>query len=570
MKKISALSANIKCFFNKLTKFRGFLVAGILYVVLVIGIIHIATWETSRLMSFTEKEIIGIKYIHALSHLLEDIQERRYLMRKYLKGEKVLIEKIALTKVRINEHISSIDKLDKKYGSFLRTKVGWSHIKTDWRFLKSKSFNFDIEENYAENTLLIEEILSLIRCISDTSNLIIDPDIDSYYLMDSIVLKFHQFTEKVSQLACINKHMLLKKSSIDLFEKQQQTLLRYQAKELQEDIIDNLQKVFSKKPSLKRRLKVYMQDFNFSTNIFFAHISNLKLDGKTKLSEFNYKVMYSSYNLISAQMQSLENLLINRKNKYVNEIILITVGILFVSALAAYYFGMFYVQKKEADELRKMFLATLAHDLKSPLISVQKALELIKSRSSTIALSEFNEYLEDIYYTNEEVLKLVVDILSISQYEGKELHVEPKECNIEDIIENSVKIIKYIAKEKKASICIKVGDDVPHVQADETELIRVIVNLIVNAIKHNRENLKISIEAQKRGKDILVSVSDNGMGIPENEKELMFEKYKTAKRKVGTGLGLYLSKQIIEAHKGKIWFDSEINKGTTFYFTLPT
>ncbi len=568
MEKIFSVSGHIKCFFNKFKKFKMFFIIGILYMALVTGIVRIATWETSRLMNFTEKEILGTKYIKALSGLLEDIQERRYLIRKYLRGEKVLMEKVAQTKVKINEHISSVDKLDKKYGAHLRTSVGWRHIKTDWDFLKSKSFNFDIEENYAEYTLLIEEILALIRCISDTSNLIIDPDIDSYYLMDSIVLKFHQFTEKISQLASLNRHMLLK-NNVDIFEKQQQTLLRYQAKELQEDIIDNLQKVFSKKPTLERRLKFYMQDFNFSTNMFFAHLSNLKLNSKTKLSEFNYKVMYASYNLISAQMQSLENLLIDRKNKYINEIILITVGILFVSVLAAYYFGMFYMQKKEADELRKMFLATLAHDLKSPLISVQKALGFIKAKSSTITLSEFNEYLEDIYYTNEEILKLVVDILSISQYEGKELHVELKECSIKGIIENSVKVIKYIAKEKNAFIYINADDDVPPVRADETELTRVIVNLIVNAIKHNRDGLKINVQAKKREKDILISVSDNGVGIPEHEKEVMFEKYKTAKRKVGTGLGLYLSKQIIQAHKGQIWFESEDNNGTTFYFTLP-
>ncbi len=568
MEKIFLVSGHIKCYFNKFKKFKMFFILGILYIALVAGIVRIATWETSRLMNFTEREILGTKYIKALSSLLENIQERRYLIRKYLRGEKVLMEKVAQTKVKINEHISSVDKLDRKYGAYLRTSVGWRHIKTDWDFLKSKSFNFDIEENYAEYTLLIEEILALIRCISDTSNLIIDPDIDSYYLMDSIVLKFHQFTEKISQLASLNRHMLLK-NDVDIFEKQQQTLLRYQAKELQEDIIDNLQKVFSKKPSLERRLKFYMQDFNFSTNMFFAHLGNLKLSSKTKLSEFNYKVMYASYNLISAQMQSLENLLIDRKNKYINEIILITAGILFVSVLAAYYFGMFYVQKREADELRKMFLATLAHDLKSPLISVQKALEFIKSKSSTITLNEFNEYLEDIYYTNEEILKLVVDILSISQYEGKELQVELKKCNLKELIENSVKIIKYMAKEKKASICICADEDVPPVQADETELTRVIVNLVVNAIKHNREGLQINIWVKKINKEIQVSINDNGVGIPENEREMMFEKYKTAKRKVGTGLGLYLSRQIIIAHNGKIWFESEIGKGTTFYFTLP-
>ena len=108
------------------------------------------------------------------------------------------------------------------------------------------------------------------------------------------------------------------------------------------------------------------------------------------------------------------------------------------------------------------------------------------------------------------------------------------------------------------------------VRADKAEIGRVIINLVSNAIKHTREGTEINISAEKINNELRVAVADNGEGIPEAERKNIFQRYPTAKRKIGTGLGLYLSKQIIDAHNGKIWFDSEVGKGTTFYFTLPT
>lgn len=226
-------------------------------------------------------------------------------------------------------------------------------------------------------------------------------------------------------------------------------------------------------------------------------------------------------------------------------------------------------QRQETEEIRRTFLATLTHDLRSPLNAEQKALESILSRKLGTSLDDLSEYLEDMHKSNEELLRLVNNILSVYHYEsGKwELKLEPN--NINELIENTVRTLQHLAKDQESDITVNIQPDLPQIMIDKDEICRVLGNLISNAIKHNRKGTCIKVEAKKVNNEIQISVSDNGSGISESERPKIFQRYPTAKRKIGTGLGLYLSKQIIDAHNGRIWFESEVGKGTTFYFTLP-
>ena len=94
-------------------------------------------------------------------------------------------------------------------------------------------------------------------------------------------------------------------------------------------------------------------------------------------------------------------------------------------------------------------------------------------------------------------------------------------------------------------------------------------NLLSNAVKHNKKGTEISVSAKQVDNSIEISVHDNGKGIPEDERPKIFQQYPSSKRKIATGLGLYIVKQIIDLHNGKIWFETEEGEGTTFYFTLP-
>lgn len=226
-------------------------------------------------------------------------------------------------------------------------------------------------------------------------------------------------------------------------------------------------------------------------------------------------------------------------------------------------------QRQETEEVKRTFVATLTHDLRSPIIAEQKALEYMISRSATCSERNFGEYLEDIYKTNEDLLKIVNNLLSVYHYESGMFLLNKTETNIGEIIEHSVKALKYLADDKESQIYYEVEADLPLISIDRDEIGRVILNLIGNAIKHTRKGTEINVSAKREKHFIQIAIHDNGEGIPKENISMIFQRYPTGKRKIGTGLGLYLSKQIVEAHDGKIWFESKEEKGTTFYFTLP-
>ncbi|MDD3014849.1 MAG: MCP four helix bundle domain-containing protein [Candidatus Gastranaerophilales bacterium] len=241
------------------------------------------------------------------------------------------------------------------------------------------------------------------------------------------------------------------------------------------------------------------------------------------------------------------------------KLIIDTVSIIYLETL----------QRQKTDEIRKTFIATLTHDLRSPIFAEQKALEFILSKDLESSLKEFYEYLENIYETNEELLRLVNNLLMTYHLESGKFELNRELSNFSDIINSSVRSLRLLAQDQESEITTNIEENLPLVMIDKVEINRVLTNLISNAIKHNKKGTKINIIAKKIDNEILVSISDNGKGIPESERKNIFQRYPTAKRKIGTGLGLYISKQIIEAHNGKIWFETEKEKGTAFLFTLP-
>lgn len=226
-------------------------------------------------------------------------------------------------------------------------------------------------------------------------------------------------------------------------------------------------------------------------------------------------------------------------------------------------------QRQEIDEVRRTFIATLTHDLRSPLFAEQKGIEFLLSRNKNMALSDITEYLEDIYKTNEELLRIVNNLLSVYHYESGKFELDFKEMSVGDVIHDVVRSMNYLARDKNSEIIVDIPDNLPLITADRNEISRVYSNLISNAIKHTRPGTRVVLSAKADNVFVTVAINDNGEGIQEADRDKIFQRYPTKKRKVGTGLGLYLTKQIVESHKGKVWFDTTEGQGTTFYVRLP-
>ncbi len=225
-------------------------------------------------------------------------------------------------------------------------------------------------------------------------------------------------------------------------------------------------------------------------------------------------------------------------------------------------------QIKELMKSRDTFIAALSHDLKSPIFSEQKIIEFILMDKDNIKISDFIEYLEEMYKINDEILRIVNNILTVYHLDSEEFKLNTMPTNINNIIKSATQTLKHLAKDENITISLNLDPQIPLINLDEDMIKRVIVNLISNALKHSKQSGELKISSFREKKEIKISVQDFGKGIPLEDQKKIFQKYPTTKRKIGTGLGLYISKQIIEAHKGKIWFESEEGKGTTFFFSL--
>jgi len=226
-------------------------------------------------------------------------------------------------------------------------------------------------------------------------------------------------------------------------------------------------------------------------------------------------------------------------------------------------------QIKELMRSRDTFIASLSHDLKSPIFSEQKIMEFILMDRDTIKISDFIEYIEEMYKTNEEILRIVNNLLTVYHLDSNEFELNYAPTNINSIIKSSAKTLGHLARDVNIEIVLELDSQIPLINADEDMIRRVIINLASNAIKHSQNSARLKISSCRKTKEVIIAVQDFGKGILLEDQKNIFQKYPTAKRKVGSGLGLYISKQIIDAHKGKIWFESKEGEGTIFYFTLP-
>jgi len=227
------------------------------------------------------------------------------------------------------------------------------------------------------------------------------------------------------------------------------------------------------------------------------------------------------------------------------------------------------------DKLKIETLSIISHELGTPLVTIKSYLNLIlKNKASKIDKKERRQ-LEICSRNVTRMEDLVNYILDISKLEIKEMKFDMRNVDIWEIIVNVKEDLQILAKKKKITLQVKIPSKPIVVNSDEKRLTQVLSNLVKNAIKFTHKDGTVVVSAKKRSNDVLVSVKDNGIGIAKKDIPKLFKKFSqldtsSVQNERGTGLGLVISKQIVEAHKGKIWVKSAgLGKGSTFNFTLP-
>ena len=228
-------------------------------------------------------------------------------------------------------------------------------------------------------------------------------------------------------------------------------------------------------------------------------------------------------------------------------------------------------EQKKSDKLRDDFIATLTHDLRTPLLAAIQTLTFFLDG----ALGELDEkqklLLTTMQKSNQDLLGLVNALLEVYKYDADKLVLTKTNFNIYSLVEQVYNELLSLAKSKNIEFKLECENKDIEINADRSEIRRVICNLCGNAINYTGENGKVIITIKNEDNDLIFSVSDNGSGIPPEDIPNMFQRFSqgtSKKRSTGTGLGLYLSRQIIESHGGKIWLESKLNKGSEFSFIL--
>ena len=228
---------------------------------------------------------------------------------------------------------------------------------------------------------------------------------------------------------------------------------------------------------------------------------------------------------------------------------------------------------EKANRLKSEFLASMSHELRTPLHTIIGFSELLAEQLEGPLNEKQQRFIQHIHKDSLHLLELINDVLDISKIEADRLELRPEAFDFTALVAESLASIRSLAEAKSHKL--ETALDVPAaVEADRLRIKQILVNLLSNAIKFTPEGGRIRLEADVQDRFVTISVSDNGVGIPEEEHESIFDKFHqvgatTKGVREGTGLGLAITKRLVEQHGGTIRVKSRPQQGSTFLFTLP-
>jgi signal transduction histidine kinase len=231
-------------------------------------------------------------------------------------------------------------------------------------------------------------------------------------------------------------------------------------------------------------------------------------------------------------------------------------------------------QLRAATEAKSAFLAHMSHELRTPLNAIIGFSDLMLDGFAGKINNKQRECLTDISSSGKHLLGLINDILDLSKVEAGKMDIRPENLRLADVVHDAVTTVKPMLDDSRHELAVNVAEDLPAVYGDRNRLKQILLNLLSNAIKFTPDGGKLCLETSRKGDFCHISMVDNGIGIRKEEQPCIFEPFRQldtlpGERKQGTGLGLPITKQLVELLGGKIWVESEYGKGNQFNFTIP-
>ena len=246
--------------------------------------------------------------------------------------------------------------------------------------------------------------------------------------------------------------------------------------------------------------------------------------------------------------------------------------------------AMLFEESKQAEEtLRRLnkqlenmnhhkseFLANMSHELRTPLNAILGSSELLGEGLFGELNGKQKEYIQDIHESGNHLLSLINDVLDLSKVEAGKLDLQLSHFDLRSLVESSSAIVRERAARRSLEFLVVPPPEDVILEADERKVKQIVYNLLSNAVKFTPENGRVTFSAHREKHEVIFAVEDTGPGVAEELRERIFEEFfQIAGNQEGTGLGLALSKRLVELHGGRIWLESQVGCGSRFFFSIP-
>jgi signal transduction histidine kinase len=228
---------------------------------------------------------------------------------------------------------------------------------------------------------------------------------------------------------------------------------------------------------------------------------------------------------------------------------------------------------QQASKAKSDFLANMSHELRTPMNAILGFVEMVLDEIYGEVPSHLREPLTDIQTNGKHLLRLINDVLDLSKIEAGRMELVLAEYSVQDVVETVRASLQSLALEKGVEFVAAAREDIPVAFGDGKRIVQCLMNLVGNALKFTKRGT-VSVWVERQQDNLLYRVSDTGIGIPKSELENIYTQFQQVDTAItrefaGTGLGLNITKRFVELHGGRIWVESELGKGSTFFFTVP-
>ncbi|MBX3086725.1 MAG: response regulator [Anaerolineae bacterium] len=615
---------------NRLKYPQKFMLVGLLLILPLIVVLYQFLVQIQKDIDFADNERKGLQYNSPLVALVQTVQEHRSLTNAYLNGDTTRKDDITAREKEIANEITAVDAVDKMLGKGLRTTSAWEAIKAKWNTLENDGLTLTASVNYAQHSTLINDMLKLSTQIGNNSQLILDPDIDTYYLMDNVITKLPLTAEYLAQMQAIGMQILVR-GSASAEDRSNLVILSGLVRTTVDTTKQGFDYAYGVNPNLRGQFEQSISQHESTIGAFLDMVDqrlvkalNLTVDLQGYYDSAS-DAIGTAFSLYTSSTASLDDLLGQRTGRLEarRNIVIVFTG--FALAAATYLLIGFYQSVQhtlasletatksmvsghstelvlenrdelaqiaisfnniatevvaardralEANRAKSVFLANMSHELRTPLNAVIGYSELIEEECEDLGQTSFVPDLKKIQNSARHLLQLINGILDLSKIEAGKMDIHVEEVLVPHMIRDIVTIINPLLDKNNNTLAVEGMDVGLKMQTDLTKVRQILFNLLSNATKFTN-NGKITLNVKRDGDDFIVfSVVDTGIGIKPEHMEKLFREFSqadssTTRKFGGTGLGLSISKRFAEMLGGAITVESDYGKGSTFTVRLP-